>query len=69
VKIMFLSANFWPLFWGIVGGGAVLTALLSLLAATARLPRRHHRPPLTVTEVTPRHHEETGKHLLTAGPK
>jgi len=26
---MFLSANFWPLFWGLVGGGAALTALLS----------------------------------------
>jgi hypothetical protein len=28
------AADFWPLFWAIVGGGAVLTVLMSLLVAT-----------------------------------
>ena len=31
---MTYAADFWPLFWTIVGGGAVLTVLLSLLVAT-----------------------------------
>jgi hypothetical protein len=63
---MFLSANFWPLFWGLVGGGA---ALLSLLAAYVRRPQHHDRQPLTVIDVPPRDHEEVGKHLVAAGQR
>jgi hypothetical protein len=43
-----LASDFWPLFWTILGTGAVLTIALSLLVATIPLPRRH-RPSATVT--------------------
>jgi hypothetical protein len=66
---MFLSANFWPLFWGLVGGGAALTALLSLLAAFVRRPQQHSRQPLTVIDVPPADREEAGRHLVAAGQK
>jgi hypothetical protein len=66
---MFLSANFWPMFWGLIGGGAGLTVLLALLAATLRLPRRDRQQPGPVIEVAPRHREESGTHLLVAGRK
>jgi hypothetical protein len=66
---MFLSANFWPLFWGLVGGGAALTALLSLLAALVRRPQQHSRQPLTVNDVPPDDREEAGRHLVAAGQK
>jgi MYXO-CTERM domain-containing protein len=51
------------------GGGAALTALLSLLAAFVRRPQHHDRQPLTVTDVTPRDREEAGKHLVAAGQR
>jgi hypothetical protein len=63
------GANFWPLFWGLIGGGAGLTALLALLAATLRLPGRDRPQPWPVIEETPRHREESGTHLLVAGRK
>lgn len=66
---MFLSANFWSLFWGLVGGGAGLTALLALLAATLRLPQRDRQQPMPAMEVAPRYREESGTHLLVAGRK
>jgi hypothetical protein len=66
---MFLSTNFWPMFWGLIGGGAALTALLALLAATLRLPRRDRQQPRPVIEVAPRHREESGTHQLVAGRK
>jgi hypothetical protein len=59
-----LSANFWPLFWAVIGGGAALTVLLSLLVATVPLPRPHRRQQLTVIEEAPRYHEETGQHMM-----
>jgi hypothetical protein len=67
--IMFLSSNFWPLFGGLTGGGAALTAVLSLLAATVHRPRNHRGQPLTLIESVPRHHEVAGQHLLVAGRK
>jgi len=42
------AANFWPLFWAVLGGGAVLTVLLTLLVATVRMPGR--QPALVVAE-------------------
>jgi hypothetical protein len=66
-KIMFLSAGFWPLFWAIIGGGAALTGLLSLLVATVRLPRHHHRPALPETATAPRQYELHRRHLMAAG--
>ena len=61
-----LSSNFWPLFWAVIGGGAALTVLLSLLVATIPLPRRNRQHQLTVIEEAPRHHEEAGQHLMAA---
>ena len=66
---MFLSADFWPLFWGLVGGGAALTALLSLLAAYVRRPQQHSHQPLTVIDVPPADREEAGRHLVGAGQR
>jgi peptidoglycan/LPS O-acetylase OafA/YrhL len=48
------AANFWPLLWTIVGGGAVLTVLLSLLVARFsptwfRTPRRR-QPAVAASE-------------------
>jgi hypothetical protein len=67
-----LSANFWPLFWAVIGAGAALTVLLSLLAATAPLPRRHRRPQLTAIEEAPRYPEETSQRMMAttgSGPR
>ena len=64
---MFLSADFWPLFWAVLGGGAALTVLLALLVATVRLPRHHHRPTLPQTATAPRHYELHRRHLVAAG--
>jgi hypothetical protein len=41
---MFLSADFWPLFWAVIAGGAGLTALLSLFVATVGQPRHAQAP-------------------------
>jgi hypothetical protein len=38
--MLFLNADFWPLFWAVIGGGAGLTAVLSLFASTAQRPHR-----------------------------
>ena len=50
-----LATDFWPLFWTITGGAALLTALLSVLIATispaAFRPRR--RPELALAAARP----------------
>ena len=52
------ATDFWPLFWMIIGGAALLTALLSVLIATispaAFLPRR--RSELTLAAARPADH-------------
>jgi hypothetical protein len=54
--MLFLNADFWPLFWAVIGGGAGLTAVLSLFASTAQRP---HRAPafLPVETAATRAHE------------
>ena len=54
--MLFLHADFWPLFWGVIGGGAGLTGLLSLFAASAGQGHRRQAP--VPAEVTPRRHDE-----------
>jgi hypothetical protein len=54
--MLFVHADFWPLFWGVIGGGAGLTGLLSLVAAN--VGQGHRRLAPVPAEVTPhRHHE------------
>ncbi|HEX4257044.1 MAG TPA: hypothetical protein VH089_18275 [Streptosporangiaceae bacterium] len=50
--MLFLHADFWPLFWGVIGGGAGLTGLLSLFATS--LGRGRRRPVPVPAEVAPR---------------
>jgi hypothetical protein len=54
--MLFLNADFWPLFWAVIGGGAGLTAVLSLFAGTVQRP---HRAPVSLPVETgaPRAHE------------
>jgi hypothetical protein len=66
---MFFNSDFWPLFWGILGAGFAVTAMVSLLVASIRLPRVHRRPPLTTAEAAPRHHEEAEERVLVGGRK
>jgi len=42
-----LSADFWPVFWTILGSGAMATVVLCYLVAVVPAPwaRRHHEPP------------------------
>ncbi len=44
---MLLSADFWPVFWTIVGSGAMLTVALCFVVAIVPSPRtgRRHEPP------------------------
>ncbi|HZR51922.1 MAG TPA: hypothetical protein VFB06_20705 [Streptosporangiaceae bacterium] len=44
------AADFWPLFWTIVGSGAVLTVLLTLGIATYS-PKRSRKPELALVPV------------------
>ena len=59
---MLFSAGFWPVFWTIVGGGALLTVALCFVVAVVPVPRirRHHQPPVKLywhrlAETTPDH--------------
>jgi hypothetical protein len=58
------APDFWPLFWGIIGGAAALTVVLSLLAASLPLPRWPRRRPATVVEMARHHREEPGERPL-----
>jgi hypothetical protein len=54
--MLFLNADFWPLFWAVIGGGAGLTAVLSLFATTA--PPLHRAPTARPAETAaPRAHQ------------
>lgn len=52
------AADFWPLFWAIMGAGALVTVALSVLIATispaGSRPRRAHRLPATPAELPDR---------------
>jgi hypothetical protein len=37
--MVFLGADFWPQFWTVIGGGAAVTVIVSLLVAV--LPHSH----------------------------
>jgi hypothetical protein len=54
--MLFLNADFWPLFWAVIGGGAVLTGLLSLLATTVT-PAHRAQAPVPVEASPHRAHE------------
>ena len=54
--MLFVQAGFWPLFWGVIGGGAGLTGLLSLVAAT--VGPGHRRPAPVPAEVTRHRRDE-----------
>jgi hypothetical protein len=62
------GSGFWPLFWGVTGGGAALAVLLSLFAAEAPLPRRHRRRSAAVIELRPRR-DETARPAAAAAQK
>lgn len=49
------ATDFWPLFWTITGGAALLTALLSMLIATVAPAgfRPRHRPGLALAAAQP----------------
>jgi len=52
------AADFWPLFWAIMGAGALVTLALSVLIATiapaGSRPRRGHQRPGTPAELAGR---------------
>ena len=55
--MQFLNADFWPVFWAVIGGGAALTGLLSLLVAT--VGRTHRQQAPVPVEAAPRRSDET----------
>jgi hypothetical protein len=60
--MLFLNADFWPLFWAVIGGGAGLTAVLSLFVATAQRP--HRAPTARPAETAaPRAHQPAPHHV------
>ncbi len=63
------APDFWPLFWGILGGAAVLTVALSLLVASVPPSRSHRWPPARVIEMPRRHREEPGQQAFAAGQR
>lgn len=59
------SADFWPLFWGLIGGGAALTVLVTLFVAT--LPARPvRRRPSEAAAGTAPGRGDGGRHLPSA---
>ena len=52
-----LASDFWPLFWTITGGAALVTVILSVLVATfSPAWLRSRRPHLTVAPAGSHHH-------------
>jgi len=53
------AADFWPLFWTIIGAGALVTVVLSLLVATFSptwfRSHQRHQPTLTLAEPGEQH--------------
>ena len=67
------AADFWPLFWTIIGGGALVTVLLSLLVATFSPTwfRSHQRHQPTLAPAKPAeqqagHHYQAGQEAKAA---
>jgi hypothetical protein len=54
--MLFLNAGFWPLFWAVIGGGAVLAGLLSLLVTTVT-PAHRGQVPVPVEAAPHRAHQ------------
>ena len=61
--MLFLNAGFWLLFWAVIGGGAVVTGLLSLLVATVAQP---HRQPVPVTAAATTRQDEAAQPMRAA---
>lgn len=59
------SAEFWPLFWGLIGGGAALTVVLTLFVATVPV-RRVRRLRATAAAGRAPGKGEGGRHLPAA---
>ncbi len=64
------AADFWPLFWTIIGGAALVTVLLSLLVATFSptwfRSRQRHQPTLTPAEQQAGHHYQASQEAKAA---
>jgi len=58
-------SSFWPLFWGIIGGGAALAVLVPVLLAGTPLPRRPGRTA-SVIELRPHRDEPDARLAATA---
>ncbi len=43
--MLFFAANFWPLFWTVIGVGTAVTAALSLFVATVHVARPGDQRP------------------------
>ena len=61
------AADFWPLFWTIIGAGVLVTMMLSLLVATFSptwfRSHRRHQPTLTPAKLA----EQRAGHDYQAG--
>lgn len=63
---MFLSSNFWPLFWAVIGGGVAAALLLALVVAGRTLPGEQTEQPSGVIEQDPQDGEEALRHMRAA---
>lgn len=63
--MLFFGTDFWPQFWTVIGSGAALTVVLSLIIATVPTRRRpHRRQPIAVV---PRQRADAHERLVGAG--
>jgi len=46
--MLLFGTNFWPLFWTVVGAGAGITVILSLLVAVIPVARHDRQRPVPV---------------------